>query len=33
MDITVVLPTVNECENVSALLPRLKSIFAREKLS
>ncbi len=33
MDISVVLPTVNECENVSALLPQLKSIFAREKLS
>ena len=33
MDITVVLPTVNECENVSTLLPRLRSIFAREKLS
>ena len=33
MDISVVLPVMNECENVSALLPRLKSIFAREKLS
>ena len=33
MDITVVLPVMNECENVRALLPRLKSIFAREKLS
>ena len=33
MDISVVLPTVNECENVRELLPRLKAIFAREKLS
>jgi len=33
MDISVVLPVMNECENVRALLPRLKSIFAREKLS
>jgi dolichol-phosphate mannosyltransferase len=33
MDISVVLPTVNECENVRALLPRLQSIFAREKLT
>ena len=32
MDITVVLPTMNESENVSMLLPLLKAIFAREKL-
>jgi dolichol-phosphate mannosyltransferase len=33
MDISVVLPTVNECDNVRALLPRFKSLFARENLS
>ncbi len=33
MDISVVLPVMNECENVRALLPQLQSIFAREKLS
>ena len=33
VDITVVLPAVNERENVSSLLPRLKSIFTREKLT
>src|SRR5260221_7553208 len=33
MDNSVVLPTVNECENVGLLLPRLKAIFAREKLT
>ncbi len=33
MDISVVLPVMNECENVSILLPRLQSILAREKLS
>jgi dolichol-phosphate mannosyltransferase len=33
MDISVVLPVMNECENVRLLLPRLKSILAREKLS
>ncbi len=33
MDISVVLPVMNECENVRELLPRLKAIFAREKLS
>ncbi len=33
MDISVVLPTVNECENVGLLLPRLQAIFAREKLT
>jgi glycosyltransferase involved in cell wall biosynthesis len=33
MDISVVLPVMNECENVRALLPQLQAIFAREKLS
>ena len=33
MDISVVLPVVNERENLSVLLPRLKSILEREKLS
>jgi glycosyltransferase involved in cell wall biosynthesis len=33
MDISVVLPVVNERENLSLLLPRLKSILEREKLS
>jgi dolichol-phosphate mannosyltransferase len=33
MDISVVLPVMNERENVSELLPRLKSIMGREKLS
>ena len=33
MDITVVLPVMNERENVSELLPRLKSILSRQKLS
>jgi dolichol-phosphate mannosyltransferase len=33
MDISVVLPVMNECENVRLLLPRLKTILAREKLS
>ena len=33
MDISVVLPLMNERENVSMLLPRLKAILAREHLS
>ena len=33
MDISVVLPVMNECENVRLLLPRLKTILARENLS
>jgi glycosyltransferase involved in cell wall biosynthesis len=33
MDISVVLPVMNECENVRLLLPRLKSILEREKLT
>ena len=33
MDISVVLPVMNECRERAPLLPQLKSIFAREKLS
>jgi dolichol-phosphate mannosyltransferase len=33
MDISVVLPVMNERENVRELLPRLKAILGREKLS
>ncbi len=33
MDVSVVLPVMNERENVRALLPQLQAIFAREKLS
>ena len=33
MDISVVLPVMNEAENLSLLLPQLKSILEREKLS
>ncbi len=33
MDISVVLPVVNECANLRALIPRLHSILEREKLS
>ncbi len=33
MDVSVVLPVMNECENVRALLPQLQAIFAREGLS
>jgi glycosyltransferase involved in cell wall biosynthesis len=33
VDISVVLPVMNERENVSELLPRLKSILEREKLT
>jgi len=33
MDVSVVLQVMNERENVKLLLPRLKAIFAREKLS
>ncbi|HLI82032.1 MAG TPA: glycosyltransferase [Candidatus Binataceae bacterium] len=33
MDISVVLPVMNEGENLSVLLPQFKAIFAREKLS
>lgn len=33
MDISVILPVVNERENISALIPRLKSILEREGIT
>lgn len=33
MDVSVVLPVVNERENIAELIPRLKSILGREKVS
>jgi len=33
MDLTVLIPTVNEAENLRVLVPRIKSILAREGIS
>ncbi|HYA35365.1 MAG TPA: glycosyltransferase [Candidatus Binataceae bacterium] len=33
MDVSVILPVVNEAENIRSLVPRLKTVFAREGLS
>jgi dolichol-phosphate mannosyltransferase len=33
MDLSIVLPVVNECENLRQLLPRLQAVMQRERLS
>ncbi|MGO8801773.1 glycosyltransferase family 2 protein, partial [Candidatus Binatus sp.] len=33
MDVSVILPVVNEAENLSALIPRLVALLERERIS